>query len=127
MHRLLIITIVSGALTLAVGCGTTAAQLSVRRDSPKVSTHSHPAKGTVLASLSDLGDSERGSLKVFNDADRLLAHHNVRGDSHLRFVLKPGRYKIKFTVQGGCFTLRTLRVRASRTTRVKLLAPCNTY
>jgi hypothetical protein len=120
---------VSAALTLAVGCGTTAAQLSVRRDSPKVSTHGHPATGVVSASLSDLGGNERGSLKVFNDADRLVARHNVRGDGHLRFVLKPGRYKIKFTVRvlGGCFTLRTLRVRASRTTRVKLLAPCNTY
>jgi hypothetical protein len=127
MHRFLMVTIVSAALTLAVGCGTTAAQLAAHRDPSKVSAHGHPAKGAVIASLSDLGNSERGSLKVFSNADRLVAHRDVRGDAHLRFVLEPGGYKIRFTVEHGCFSLRTVRVRASRTTRVKLLAPCNTY
>jgi hypothetical protein len=129
MRRLLITTLLSAAVTLAIGFGGTAAQSAAHHNSSKARTDRHPRRGTIIANLVALSPTERGSVKVLNDVARVVAHRGVRGDAHLRFLLKPGRYKIKFTVQdlGGCFTFTTLHVRARRTTRITLPAPCNTY
>jgi hypothetical protein len=71
-------------------------------------------------------------VSVFNATGRLVANRDVRpGHGYFRFVLKPGRYKVKLaynrTVPDYCPQKRAVRVRAKRTIQILFAPACGTY
>lgn len=111
MHRSATGIIVGAAVALALAAGFMAMSAMARSDS-----------GT-LAGEALLEQRGRAVVEVFNAAGWLVARDGVsypRG--HFRFVLKPGRYKVKLKPLHGrwhifryCPHERTARVHANRT------------
>ena len=72
----------------------------------------------------------RGAVEVFNPAGRLIARRGVQYPrGRFRFVLPPGRYRVKLKVGrrwgfAYCPHEKTARVHANRTTRITLSQGC---
>ena len=111
------------ALALAAVCGAAVAMSS--------SAHRDHRTGKVAGQVLFTGQRETGAVKVFNEANRLVAHRDVdRNRNHFRFVLKSGRYTVKLGPPRTwflCPSRADVRVRASRTVHVTLGAPCAPY
>lgn len=112
------------ALVLAAACGAAFA-----------TSHSGPADhhtGTLAGHVTFPSVRHAGGVvQVFNQANRLVAHRDVRPNrNQFQFVLKPGRYTVKLGHPGtwlACRIRADVRVRANRTVSVMLGEPCGPY
>ena len=127
MHRLVVTTIVGAALLVGVGCGGTAAAVgSSRSGISTITTKRDPGRGSVVGIVFFHNSAGHGVVSVFNATGRVVAHKKVSwSHSGFRFVLTAARYTLKLTPRRywtayACFPQKTVRVRASHTTHVKL-------
>ncbi|HEY1524043.1 MAG TPA: hypothetical protein VGF70_13600 [Solirubrobacteraceae bacterium] len=110
------------ALAIAAGCGASAAFATAEH---------RGSKGTIVGHVRFGSRRGSGVMKVFTATGRVVAHRDLRwGHSHFRFVLRPGRLRLKLNFTDGfaCGPYNaTVRVRANRTTRVGWAEACGTY
>lgn len=122
MRRLAVGMIVAGAVAVLPATGCVAAAAMSRSDS-----------GTLAGQAVFAERGARGVVAIFNSAGRSVGRRDVRYPrGHFRFVLKPGRYKVKLELpkrwNSYCPHETTARVHANRATYVDLSQMCeNTY
>jgi hypothetical protein len=111
------------ALALATGYAVAAAVAAPGDHDPRF--------GTIRGIVQHPSRSTRGVVKVFNGSGGLVARDQVSySRDGFRFVLRPGRYKIKFRVTSQCSHVppqtQTVRVRANHANHVTFYVACQT-